>query len=109
MSRQKPRGRPAAAPASPFDQARDEMFQHVMRCGVIGSEPEHQKEWFDETMNYLAERYHELSKKEVADLRVLGERFAAPTRKPDSAVAAPDLSSESDEAAEGELDAVNAA
>lgn len=86
------------------------MFQHVMRCGVIGSEPEHQKEWFDETMNYLAERYHELSKKEVTDLRVLGERFAAPTRKPDSAQAsAPDLSSESDDAAEGELDTVNAA
>lgn len=84
------------------------MFQHVMRCGVIGSEPEHQKEWFDETMNYLAERYHELSKKEVADLRVLGERFAAPTRKPEAAPA-PEMASESDEAAEGELDAVNAA
>jgi hypothetical protein len=108
MSRQKPRGRPSAAPASPFDQARDEMFQHVMRCGVIGSEPEHQKEWFDETMQYLAERYHELSKKEVSDLRVLGERFAAPTRKPEG-TPAPDLTSESDDAAEGELDAVNAA
>jgi hypothetical protein len=82
MSRQKNRGRPMAAPPSPFDQARDEMFQHVMRCGVIGSEPEHQKEWFDETMTYLADRYHELSKKEIADLRVLGERFAAPTIKP---------------------------
>lgn len=84
------------------------MFQHVMRCGVIGSEPEHQKEWFDETMNYLAERYHELSKKEITDLRVLGERFAAPTRKPEPA-SAPEVSSESDDAAEGELDAVNAA
>jgi hypothetical protein len=59
MSRQKPRGRPAAAPASPFDQARDEMFQQVMRCGVIGSDPAHQAEWFDETMTYLGERYHE--------------------------------------------------
>jgi hypothetical protein len=107
MSRQKPRGRPAAAP-SPFDQARDEMFQHVMRCGVIGAEPEHQKEWFDETMQYLAERYHELSKKEVADLRVLGERFAAPTRKPESAPT-PELASDVDDATEGELDAVNAA
>jgi hypothetical protein len=108
MSRQKPRGRTPAAPASPFDQARDEMFQHVMRCGVIGSEPEHQKEWFDETMKYLAERYHELSKKEVTDLRVLGERFAAPTRKPDAAPAA-EMATEQDGAAEGEFDAVNAA
>lgn len=84
------------------------MFQHVMRCGVIGAEPEHQKEWFDETMQYLAERYHELSKKEVADLRVLGERFAAPTRKPEP-VPTPELASDVDDAAEGELDAVNAA
>ena len=83
------------------------MFQHVMRCGVIGAEPEHQKEWFDETMVYLAERYHELSKKEVADLRVLGERFAAPTRKPEPA--APEMAADADEATEGELDAVNAA
>lgn len=99
-----------AAPASPFDQARDEMFQHVMRCGVIGSAPEHQKEWFDETMQYLAERYHELSKKEVVDLRVLGERFAAPTRKPEEAKETEaESASESEAAAEGELDEVNAA
>ncbi len=84
------------------------MFQHVMRCGVIGSEPEHQKEWFDETMQYLSGRYHELSKKEVLDLRTLGERFAAPTRKQDAAPAA-EMVSETDEAAEGELDAANAA
>jgi hypothetical protein len=108
MSRQKSRGRPVAAPASPFDQARDEMFQHVMRCGVIGSEPEHQKEWFDETMNYLAERYHELSKKQIGELRVLGERFAAPTMK-SQAASAPELVAEPDEAAAGELDTVSAA
>lgn len=108
MSRQKSRGRPVAAPASPFDQARDEMFQHVMRCGVIGSEPEHQKEWFDETMKYLSERYHELNKKEIVDLRVLGERFAAPARKPEAAPPA-ELVSETDEEPQGELDAVTAA
>lgn len=107
MSRQKTRGRPSTAPATPFDQARDEMFQHVMRCGVIGAEPAHQKEWFDETMVYLAERYHELSKKEVSDLRVLGERFAAPTRKPEATE--PTMTSDAGDATEGELDAVNAA
>ncbi len=87
------------------------MFQHVMRCGVIGSAPEHQAEWFDETMAFLAERYHELNKKQIADLRVLGERFAAPTVK--SAPAATPVvlppSDDSDGATEGELDAVNAA
>jgi hypothetical protein len=109
MSRQqKPRGRPMAAAPSPFDQARDELFQHVMRCGVIGSAPEHQAEWFDETMTYLADRYHELNKKQIADLRVLGERFAAPTTKPAQQPAAT-LEADADDAPEGELDAVNAA
>lgn len=79
-----------------------------MRCGVIGAEPEHQAEWFNETMNYLSERYHELSKKQIADLRVLGERFAAPTVKPQPAPVAETVA-EQDEAAAGELDAVSAA
>ena len=63
------------------------MFQHVISCGVIGSEPEHQQEWFDETMKYFAERYHELGSRQIADLRVLGERFAAPTKRPEPATA----------------------
>ena len=31
-----------AGPAepSPFEQARDELFQHIMRCGVVGAESE---------------------------------------------------------------------
>lgn len=101
----------AAAP-TPFDQARDELFQHVMRCGVIGSAPEHQKEWFDETMKFLADRYHELSQKQVAELRVLGERFAAPTVKQPAPSPAPSAEAESDadakDAPEDELDAVSA-
>ena len=34
-------GRRYAAPVepSPFEQARDELFQHIMRCGVVGAEP----------------------------------------------------------------------
>jgi hypothetical protein len=97
----------AAAP-SPFDQARDELFQHVIRCGVIGSLPEHQAEWFDETMKYLAERYHELNERQVKDLRVLGERFAAPTaRKTAEAVQSEEAGAS--EETEGTLDAATAA
>lgn len=69
--------RPDSAP-TPFEDARNELFQHIIQCGVIGSAPEHQSEWFEQTMTYLGERYHELTPKEVADLRVLGERFAQP-------------------------------
>lgn len=80
MAKQKIRRRGPAAEPTPFEQARDEMFQHVMRCGVVGAAAEHQKEWFDETMAYLAERYHELSGTEVAELRAMGERFVQPPK-----------------------------
>ena len=80
MAKQQKRTTKAPAAPSPFEEARDEMFQHVMRCGVIGAEPSHQVEWFDETMRYLGERYHELSDSELKDLRTLGERFAAPPK-----------------------------
>ncbi len=81
MSKEKPRYTRGAAPvATPFEEARDEMFQHVMKCGVIGSAPDDQKDWFDGTMTYLAERYHELSPKQIAELRILGERFSQPAK-----------------------------
>jgi hypothetical protein len=65
---------------APLDEARDELFQQIMRCGVIGSAPEDQKDWFDNTMDYLTGRYHELSQSEIEQLRVLGERFAQPPK-----------------------------
>ena len=69
-----------------FAQARDEMFSHILRCGVIDALPEHQKDWFDDTMLYLADRYEALSEEELAQLRVLGERFSQPVqRKPEPA------------------------
>jgi hypothetical protein len=89
MGKQRPRRREVAAP-SPFEQARDELFQHIIQCGVIGANVEHQNEWFDETMQYVAERYHELSHVELRELRTLGERFAQPpkAKEPSSASAA---------------------
>jgi hypothetical protein len=65
---------------SPFAEARDELFQQIMRCGVIGAAPEDQTDWFDNTMEYLTERYHELAPTELDELRVLGERFAQPPK-----------------------------
>ncbi len=82
--RNKPR-RPGNEP-TPKDQARDELFQHIIRCEVVGCDPEHQREWFDETMRYFSERYHELSAVDVAELRTLGERFAQPPRTAASAL-----------------------
>lgn len=64
--------------SSSFDQARDELFSHILRCGVIEAEPEHQKDWLDDTMQYLADRYLDLSNEDLADVRVLGERYCQP-------------------------------
>jgi hypothetical protein len=64
-----------------FAQARDELFSHILRCGVIDALPEHQKDWFDDTMLYLADRYEDLSGEELSQLRVLGERFCQPVQR----------------------------
>ncbi len=83
-------GRPSApAIATPFDEARDELFQHIMTCGVIGAESADQSEWFEDTMRYLGDRYHELSANDLKQLRVLGERFVQP---PKSKTAAQEVS-----------------
>jgi len=72
----------SSGPVSPtaFEQARDELFQHIMTCGVVGADHEHQHEWFDETLKYFSERYHELGEVQLKDLRKLGERFAQPPK-----------------------------
>lgn len=64
-----------------LDQARDELFSHVLRCGVLEAAPEHQKEWMDDTMQYLADRYPDLNAEALAQVRVLGERFCRPVVK----------------------------
>ncbi|MES2124243.1 MAG: hypothetical protein V4503_06090 [Gemmatimonadota bacterium] len=61
-----------------FDQGRDELFSHILRCGVLDAAPEHQKEWMDDTMQYIADRYTDLKPEELSQLRVLGERFCQP-------------------------------
>ena len=61
-----------------FEQARDELFSHILRYGVLEAGPDHQKEWFDDTMLYLTDRYQDLSEEEIAQLRILGERYCRP-------------------------------
>jgi len=78
MSKQKIRRTPEAAS---FAQARDELFSHILRCGVIDALPEHQKDWLDDTMGYVADRYDDLSEDEMAQLRVLAERYCQPVRR----------------------------
>lgn len=80
MAKQKNRRPSAPAGPAPFEESRDELFQHIIRCGVPGSDPDHVEEWFDETMRYFEERYPELTNEQLSELRVLGIRFAKPPK-----------------------------
>jgi hypothetical protein len=71
----------SSSEALTFTQARDELFSHILRCGVIDALPEHQKDWFDDTMGYVADRYEDLTDEELAQLRTLGERYCQPVRR----------------------------
>lgn len=78
MAKQKkPFSKTTSVPTS-FDQARDELFSHILRCGVLEADPENQKEWMDDTMQYLGERYPDLDEAQLTQVRVLGDRFCRP-------------------------------
>lgn len=73
---------------STLEQARDELFSHILRCGVLEAQEEHRKDWFDDTMDYLGERYESLTAVELTELRTLGERYCRPVAPRTDAVAA---------------------
>ena len=66
------------ASATPFYNARDELYKHILRCGVLEAQEAEQREWFDDTIEYMAERYPMLNDDEIAELRRLGERYCQP-------------------------------
>lgn len=70
--------KPKAVPSRLLDQARDELFSHILRCGVLEAAASDQKDWFDDTMEYLGERYEGLNPRELDSLRQLGERYCQP-------------------------------
>ncbi len=60
------------------DRARDELFSHINRCGVLQAEEDDQQHWMEETMDYLGERYPDLAESDLKDLFQLGMRFCRP-------------------------------
>jgi len=59
-------------------RARDELFSHINRCGVLQAEHDDQHHWMDETIDYLAERYPDLGDQDLKDLHSVGIRFCQP-------------------------------
>lgn len=61
-----------------LDRARDELFSHINRCGVLDATDDQQKEWMDDTLKFIEERYPELSSAELKQLEELGMRYCKP-------------------------------
>jgi hypothetical protein len=60
------------------DRARDELFSHINRCGVLQAADKDQEEWLEETMGYLGERYPDLAEADLRELYTVGLRFCRP-------------------------------
>ena len=67
-----------AADPKTMDRARDELFSHINRCGVLQAAEDDQKTWMDETIDYLGERYPDLSDPDLKGLYSVGIRFCKP-------------------------------
>jgi hypothetical protein len=63
---------------SHFDRARDELYSHVIRCAVLEASMEDRKAWMDDTIEYMAGRYPDLSDLEIVKLDQIGRRFIEP-------------------------------
>ena len=61
-----------------MDRARDELFSHINRCGVLQAADDDQRHWMDETTEYLGERYPDLTDGDMVELHDIGMRFCKP-------------------------------
>lgn len=76
MSRKKTTKAPQRT--SDLDQARNDLFGHIHRCGVLRATAEQQVEWMNDTIEYIGECYPSLSEEELAELKSIGLRFCSP-------------------------------
>ena len=74
----KPQPQRTATATSAVDDARNELFNHINRCGVLRASEEQQVEWMRDTIDFLGERYPSLSKKQMEELEAIGLRFCRP-------------------------------
>ena len=61
-----------------LERARDELFSHINRCGVLQAAGDDQSHWMDETIDYIGERYPDLSDGDLSGLHEIGIRFCQP-------------------------------
>lgn len=61
-----------------FAQARDELFSHINRCGVLSATDDDRTAWMNETIDYIGERYPDLVGPDLQELHAVGIRFCQP-------------------------------
>jgi len=61
-----------------MEEARNELFSHIHRCGVLRADEQQQLEWMRETVEFLGERYPNLSEHDLEELSGIGLRFCRP-------------------------------
>jgi hypothetical protein len=61
-----------------MDEARNELFGHIHRCGVMQATREQQEEWMKDTIQFLGERHAGLTERELKELATIGMRFCSP-------------------------------
>lgn len=84
-----------------LDRARDELFSHINRCGVLQAAEEDQRHWMDETIDYIGERYPDLSESNLRDLHTVGLRFCRPAIRNGTPVAKEEVAAEAPSSASG--------
>ena len=79
-NRDRDRNRGATKPqrSSELDDARNELFSHIHRCGVMQATEEQQVEWMKDTIEFLGERYPSLTAQQLKELEGIGLRFCRP-------------------------------
>ncbi|SUZ79875.1 uncharacterized protein METZ01_LOCUS32729 [marine metagenome] len=65
-----------------LERARDELFSHINRCEVLKAAEGEQRQWMDETIDYIRERYPDLSEVDLSGLHEIGTRFCQPAISP---------------------------
>lgn len=61
-----------------LERARDELFSHINRCGVLEAAEDDQRQWMNETIDYIGERYPDLTDADLKGLHAIGIRFCKP-------------------------------
>lgn len=58
-----------------YEEARDELFSHMLRSRIADAEPARQRAWLGETLTYLRHRYDRLPDSRHRHLAEAAERF----------------------------------